>query len=197
MIALGSRQLVLASGSPYRRQLLSRLGVGVLQDSPELDESPLPGEAPEAIAERLAAAKAAAVTAHHPDALVVGSDQVAARGEVIMGKPGDLDRARNQLSGCSGQWVDFHTGLCVIDARTGDSRQGVERFSVKFRELSEEQIERYLLREQPFDCAGSFKAESLGIALFERWRGRDANALIGLPLMLLVDYLTALGIDVI
>lgn len=189
--------LVLASSSVYRRELLQRLQLPFEWHSPDVDETPRPGETPAALAERLAIAKAAALAARFPAHLIIGSDQVASLGGASLGKPGDFATASRQLRACSGRRVDFLTGLCLLDGAGGRVQSGVETFSVVFRQLDERQIENYLQREQPFDCAGSFKVEGLGIALFERLEGADPNSLIGLPLIRLVTMLRAAGVDVL
>ena len=187
--------LVLGSSSPFRRELLGRLGLDFVSDSPDIDEQALPGETPQQLVLRLARAKAAAVAQRHPDALVIGSDQVAitASGEVL-GKPGTRDKAIAQLRASSGSCVTFLTGLCLMNAATGRHQSGCERFRVHFRTLRDDVIERYVDQEQPFNCAGSFKSEGLGIVLFSALEGRDPNALIGLPLIMLTDFLRAEGI---
>lgn len=191
------RELVLGSSSPFRRELLDRLGLDYSCDSPEIDESRLPGETAEQLVLRLAEAKARAVASRHPAALVIGSDQVAVLGGEILGKPGTHENALAQLKAASGREVVFQTGLCVYDAAS--DRALVERvpFKVGFRELSDSQIEHYLQREQPYHCAGSFKSEALGIALFHYMEGEDPNALIGLPLIRLIDLLAELGVDIL
>lgn len=188
-------RLVLGSTSPFRRQLLERLGVGFETASPEIDESRLPGESPEDLVLRLAEAKARAVAAARHHALIIGSDQVACIEGRILGKPGNHDRARLQLQDASGKRVCFYTGLCLLNTDSGRCQLFCEPFHVYFRQLRPEQIERYLSREKPYTCAGSFKSEGLGIALFERLEGDDPNALIGLPLIRLVSMLRAEGID--
>ncbi|MCH8544674.1 MAG: Maf family nucleotide pyrophosphatase [Alcanivorax sp.] len=187
--------LVLASSSPFRRELLGRLGLSFLSDSPDIDEQALPGETPQQLVLRLARAKAAAVAQRHPEALVIGSDQVAitADGEVL-GKPGTRDKAIAQLRASSGRSVTFLTGLCLMNAATRRYQNGCERFKVHFRTLTDDVIERYVDQEQPFNCAGSFKSEGLGIVLFSALEGRDPNALVGLPLIMLTDFLRAEGI---
>lgn len=185
--------LVLASTSPYRRQLLERLGLPFTTAAPEVDERPRPGESPQVLVLRLAEAKARAVASTHPNALVIGSDQVACIDEDILGKPGDRARAIAQLERASGQIVVFQTGLCLLNTASGRARTLVEPFRVHFRHLDRQQIEGYVDREQPFDCAGSFKSEGLGIALFERLEGDDPNTLIGLPLIRLVSLLESEG----
>lgn len=190
-------KLVLASTSPFRKDLLQRLGLAFETASPEVDESPLPGESPEALVARLAEAKAAAVAARFPDALVIGSDQVSVRDGEILGKPGTRERAVEQLAAAAGKEVRFVTGLCLLDTRSGVRRTDVVPFTVRFRRLTRAQIERYVDREEPLNCAGSFKSEGLGIALFESMHGDDPSALIGLPLIRLVGMLEAAGVDVL
>lgn len=189
--------LVLASGSAYRRALLEKLGLPFAWESPDVDETARPGESAQALVERLARAKAGALAGRYPRHLIIGSDQVACLDGQILGKPGDAANARRQLRAASGRRVDFFTGLCLLDSATGECRSLVEPFAVIFRSLTDENIERYLERDRPFDCAGSFKSEGLGIALFERLEGSDSNALIGLPLIRLVDLLAQAGVEVI
>lgn len=184
-----SPRLVLASTSPYRRALLERLGVPFLTAAPEVDETRRADEPPQVLVLRLAEAKARAVARHFPDALVIGSDQVACLDDAVLGKPGDRATAIAQLSRASGRTVLFQTGLCLLDARSGQAQTLVEPFHVHFRTLTRAQIEGYVDRERPFDCAGSFKSEGLGIALFRRLEGDDPNALVGLPLIRLVALL--------
>lgn len=190
-------ELVLASTSPYRRELLSRLKVPFAVTSPEVDETPLPGERPDATALRLAVAKAKAVAAGHPDALIIGSDQVAMLGDMQLGKPGSHDRALEQLRMMRGRTVVFHTALCLYNSRSGNTQAKVVPFEVQFRNYDDALIERYLAKEQPYNCAGSAKAEGLGIALIARMSGDDPNALIGLPLIALIDMLRNEGFDVV
>lgn len=191
------RRLVLASTSRYRRELLARLGLPFTTRAPDCDETPLPGEAPTALVERLARAKAASVAAREPHALVIGSDQVAVLDGAILGKPGDHPRAVAQLAAAAGRRVEFLTGLCLHDGVSGRVQCDVVPYAVEFRALTAAQIEAYLRHEQPYDCAGSFKSEGLGIALFERLDGDDPNALIGLPLIRLVRMLEAAGVTVL
>ncbi len=189
--------ILLASSSPYRRRLLEQLGIAFEWASPAVDETPLSGETPQALVTRLAQTKARALAANYPEHLIIGSDQVACLDGRILGKPGNLTNAHRQLRACSGRRVEFLTGLCVLSGRNSSSDTVVEPFAVVFRDLNDAQIDRYLAREQPIDCAGSFKAEGLGIALLERLEGNDPNALIGLPLIRLVTLLQRAGIEVI
>ncbi|BCU06810.1 Maf family protein [Allochromatium tepidum] len=186
--------LILASTSPYRRALLERLGLPFSTAAPDVDEHRHPSESPADLVRRLAEAKARAVALNHPDALIIGSDQVACLDDAILGKPGDHQTAITQLERASGRCVLFQTGLCVLDARSGQVQTLVEPFRVHFRVLSRARIEGYLERERPYDCAGSFKSEGLGIALFERLEGDDPAALIGLPLIRLIPLLEAAGL---
>ncbi|MBL3589690.1 MAG: septum formation inhibitor Maf [gamma proteobacterium endosymbiont of Lamellibrachia anaximandri] len=191
------RTLVLGSTSPFRRELLNRLGIAFETASPEIDESPVPGEAPEALVTRLARLKAEAVRESWPDALIIGSDQVATIDGEILGKPGSHERAVEQLSKAAGKRVTFSTGLCLLNSRTGNTQICCEPFHVYFRQLGQQAIEHYLQREQPYNCAGSFKSEGLGITLFEKMEGDDPNSLIGLPLIRLVDMLANEGWDIL
>ena len=186
-------RIVLASTSRYRAELLRRLLDDFEQIAPDVDERALPDETPAARAVRLAAAKAAAVSKDRRHALVIGSDQVAALGGNVLHKPGSVENARQQLHTSAGKTVDFFTGLCVIDARHGRSQTCTDHTRVGFRELSDAEIERYVARERPLDCAGSFKSEGAGIALFERIESEDPTALIGLPLIALARMLRQAG----
>ncbi|MFU8838255.1 MAG: Maf family protein [Thiohalomonadaceae bacterium] len=190
-------KIVLASTSPFRRELLNKLGLAYETDAPDIDESALPGEMPEQLVARLAEQKARAVATRHPDSLIIGSDQVAVNGDQILGKPGTHDKAVAQLLAASGKGVRFLTGLCLYNSTSGKAQVCVEPFEVVFRQLSMEQIENYLQAEQPYNCAGSFKSEGLGIALFERLLGEDPNSLIGLPLIRLIRMLEQEGMAVI
>ena len=183
------RRLILASSSVFRRKLLQQLQLPFTSVSPDADETPLPGESGDSLAGRLARLKARTVAAQQTNSLVIGSDQVAVLNGELIGKPGNHARAVEQLSRACGKTVMFYTGLCLIDSASGREQLIVEPFEAMFRELSDEQIERYLKREQPYDCAGSFRVEALGIALFERLHGDDPNSLIGLPLIRLVQML--------
>jgi septum formation protein len=186
-------RLVLGSTSRYRADLLRRLTPGFEQSAPGTDERPLAGEAPAQRALRLAIAKAEATAAGCGDALVIGSDQVAELDGLILDKPGTVDRARAQLTASSGRDVHFHTALCLLDARDGRRHTHVDHTRVRFRELTATEISRYVEREQPLDCAGSFKCEGLGISLFESIDNRDPSALIGLPLIALSRMLREAG----
>lgn len=185
--------VVLGSTSRYRAELLHRLLPEFTQAAPGVDEAALPDEAPAARALRLAIAKAEAVAQSHPQVLVIGSDQVAELGGHVLDKPGTAERAREQLRASSGRTVHFHTALCLLDARTGERHTHVDLTRAVFRELDESEIDRYVAREQPLDCAGSFKCEALGISLFERIETTDPSALIGLPLISLARLLRVAG----
>ena len=191
------RQLVLASTSPFRRELLSRLGIPFETANPQTDESPLSGETPENTALRLSEAKARAVAHLYPDALIIGSDQVAILEGKVYGKPGTHDKAVRQLQAMRGKTVDFFTGLCLLDSKTGKARVSGIPTLVAFRNLCDEEIENYLIKEQPYNCAGSAKSEGLGIAIIARMQGDDPNALIGLPLIALCDLLKDAGYPVL
>jgi len=194
---LGEVDLVLGSTSRYRRELLARLTPSFRVHAPAVDEAPRAGEAPAPLARRLAAAKAQAVAAACPGALVIGSDQVAELDGIALGKPGTVEAACAQLRACSGRTVGFHTALCVVDARDGTMRvhADADLTRVVFRPIDEGAIARYVEAERPLDCAGSFKAEGLGITLFERIESTDPTALIGLPLIALARLLRATGIE--
>ena len=188
--------LVLASTSPFRKALLQRLGLHFETCSPDVDETRLEGESAESLVQRLSEAKARAVAISHPDALIIGSDQVAVCEGDVLGKPGDHDNACRQLARLAGHRVTFLTGLCLYNAATQVSRVDLIPYHVTFRQLTAQQIDRYLRAEQPYNCAGSFKSEALGISLFESMEGEDPNALIGLPLIRLVSWLNEAGIEV-
>jgi septum formation protein len=191
--------LILASSSPYRRELLARITPRFRQVAPCIDETPRPGEPAGRLAARLALAKARALVQSERNGLLIGSDQVADLDGTMVGKPGDADGAIAQLLASSGRVVTFHTALCVIDTRLPRPRayRAIDRTRVHFRALHRDEVERYVERERPLDCAGSFKAEALGIALFERITTQDPTALIGLPLIALCRLLGKVGIDVI
>ncbi|CBL46908.1 Maf-like protein [gamma proteobacterium HdN1] len=182
-------QIVLGSSSPFRKQLLEKLGVPFVCCSPEVDETPFENEAPEALVRRLALLKAEAVANLYPQALIIASDQVSVLNGQINGKPGNREAAIRQLEASSGQTVVFYTSLCVYDALTQRYELGVEPFSVHFRTLNRDQIARYVDHDSPLNCAGSFKSEGFGITLFKSFEGKDPNTLIGLPLILLVEML--------
>ncbi len=177
------RPLWLASTSRYRRALLARLGVEFQVAAPAVAETRLSGEAPAELARRLALAKARAVAEQHPDALVIGSDQVCALGDQVLGKPGDAAAARAQLTAQSGRVVTFHTAVALVGIAAGCWRQHVDATRCTFRVLEAAEIATYVAAEAPLDCAGSFKVEGLGIALFERVDSADPTALVGLPLI--------------
>jgi septum formation protein len=187
------RRLILASTSRYRRDLLARLGLPFDVAAPSTDEAAIPGEAPVRMAERLAAAKARSIGADR--AVVIGSDQVASLDGELLRKPGTHDAALRQLEACQGKTVLFHTGALVLDTATGRSWSHVDQTEVRFGRLERPALERYLAIEQPYDCVGSFKAEALGVVLFERIDSRDPTALIGLPLIWLTAALRSAGID--
>ena len=184
-----SSKLILASTSPFRRAILDKLGVPFDVAAPETDETPRANETPQQLVERLAIAKAKAIADLRNEGLVIGSDQVAVNDNVILGKPGDHATAVKQLQAASGKRITFYTGLCLMNAATGHIQSEVVPFHVIFRSLSDSQIENYLQKEQPYNCAGSFKSEALGICLFEKLEGDDPNTLIGLPLIRLVRML--------
>ena len=187
--------LVLASTSPYRRELLARLKIPFAIASPNVDEAPLADEEPAPLALRLACSKAEAVRYAWPDALIIGSDQVAVVGNTILGKPGNFDNSASQLKQMRGERVQFHTAVCVLNTRTALQQTALVTITVHMREYSDEQIERYVLSETPYDCAGSARIEGLGIALVEKLDGDDPTALIGLPLIALCKMLRNEGIQ--
>jgi septum formation protein len=187
------RHLILASSSPYRRELLQRLQLPFSVVAPDVDEHRQPGETPHSLAQRLACEKAAAVAARHPDAWVIGADQTASlHGHDVLGKPGNHDAAVLQLRAASGRSVVFHSGVCLISPNSTQEHDVVST-EVRFRTLSELEIERYLRAETPYDCAGSAKAEGLGVSLLQAQHGSDPSALIGLPLIRLCEMLRAAG----
>ena len=190
------RTLVLASTSPFRRELLQRLGITFETLAPDVDESRLEDERPEALVLRLSEAKARAGASHYPEALIIGSDQVAVCGDEVLGKPGNHAAACAQLRRLAGQRVSFLTGLCLYDAASDTVLVDLIPYQVVFRRLTDQQIDRYLKIEQPYNCAGSFKSEGLGISLFESMHGEDLNALIGLLLIRLMSWLNTSGIDI-
>ncbi len=189
------RKLVLASASPYRRQLLQRLMPSFQCQDPDIDESRRAGEAAPALVQRLAMSKAQRIAPNFDNALIIGADQVACLGDEILGKPGSFAPARDQLRRCSGETVTFYTGLCLLDTNNRDYDLDCETYRVQFRKLSLQEIDAYLRAEQPYDCAGSFKSEGLGINLFEALEGKDPNTLVGLPLITLARWLRRRGVN--
>lgn len=194
---MNNTKLVLASSSPYRRELLERLGIPFEVLAPEVDETPLEDEPAPTLVERLSISKAKAAAEKFPDALIIGSDQVAVHNGRIVGKPHTHDNAVQQLREASGSRITLYTGLALLNATTGNVQSEVVPFHVVFRPLTKEQIENYLRKEQPYKCAGSVRAEGLGISLLERFEGEDPNTLIGLPLIRLVRMLEKEGVQVI
>jgi MAF protein len=191
------RTLVLASTSSFRKALLEKLNIPFICAKPEVDESAYDDEQPQDLVERLAIAKAKRVAKQFPDALIIGSDQVAYCHSKILGKPHHFDNAVKQLSSFSGQCITFYTGLCVYDSKNDKFSSLVEPFKVYFNKLSQQDISQYLHAEQPYQCAGSFKSEGLGICLFERLEGDDPNSLIGLPLIQLNKLLQQHDFDIL
>jgi MAF protein len=191
------RNLILASSSPFRRQILDKLQLKYACISPDIDESPIANETPENLVARLAIEKAQKVAKTEPDSLIIGSDQVAVLGNEILGKPHTHENAVKQLQKLSGHTVTFLTGLALINSKSGKVQSETVPFKVVFRTLTDEMIEHYLHAEQPYNCAGSFKSEALGIVLFERLEGEDPNTLIGLPLIRLVRMLEKEGLNVL
>jgi septum formation protein len=194
---LNSQPLILASTSSYRSELLARLHIPFQTAAPDVDETPLPDESARQTSWRLSRAKAQAVAAHYPDALIIGSDQVALLGDRLLGKPLTHDNAVRQLRAMRGQAVTFFTALTLFNARSGDIQTEVAVNRVNYRELTDAQIENYLFKEQPYQCAGSVKSEGLGIALISSMEGDDPNALVGLPLILLVNMLFRQGVAIL
>ena len=191
------KKLVLASTSPFRKAILEKLGLAFDTCSPNVDEAHLKDESPTQLVERLSILKAQAVIEGNPDSLIIGSDQVAVIDEEILGKPGNHENAIKQLKNASGKRVTFLTGLCLLNASTGKYQVEVVPFHVVFRTITDSQIENYLKKEQPYNCAGSFKSEALGICLFDKLEGDDPNTLIGLPLIRLTRMLEKEGVHAI
>ena len=191
------KKLILASSSPFRRELLSRLGLPFDWASPQADEAPHPDEHPQQLAMRLAQTKAQSVAGDYPNALIIGSDQVAVIGDEMIGKPGSYKKAVDILSMASGQVMKFYTAVCVLNGTTGKTQLDVVPFSVRFRQLDNKAITNYVSREQPYNCAGAFKSEGLGIVLLESMHGDDPTALIGLPLIRLTQMLEQEGISIL
>jgi len=190
-------RLVLASTSPFRRELLARLGVPFEVCAPDVDETPLPGEAPDATAGRLSIAKARAVALRFPDALIIGSDQVAILDGQQLGKPGSHVKAVAQLRAMRGKTLEFHTALTLLNAKNGRSQTATVPVRLVMRDVSDAQIEAYLRKDQPYNCCGSARSEALGIALIARYETEDPNALVGLPLIKLTEMLANEGLDVL
>jgi septum formation protein len=192
-----SPHLILASSSPYRRELLDRLQLPFTCISPEVDETPVTGEQPADLVRRLSRLKAAAVASKCTrEALVIGSDQTACLGDSTLGKPGTTDRAREQLQRMRGRQVEFLTGICVVRTSDDMEQTDVVRVAIQFRNYSDAEIERYIARDQPLNCAGSFRCEALGISLVAAMHCNDPTAIIGLPLIRLCEMLRAAGMDV-
>lgn len=191
------KTLVLGSTSPFRKSILEKLNIPFECAKPNIDEGPIENETPIALVERLAIEKAQAVVNEYSNALIIGSDQVAVHNNKILGKPHTHEKAVKQLTAFSGNKVTFYTGLCLLDSVTGKYSSLVEPFHVHFKQLSVEAINSYLYAEQPYQCAGSFKSEGLGICLFEKLEGEDPNTLIGLPLIKLTEMLQTHGLNVL
>lgn len=191
------QQLILGSSSPFRADLLNKLNLSFIQVSPDIDETPKTDETATELVERLATGKALEIAKTHPEGLIIGSDQVAVIDKTILGKPGNHQNAMAQLKQASGRDVTFLTGLALYNAKTERMQSLVEPFSVHFRNLTENQIDFYLKKEQPYQCAGSFKSEGFGISLFSKLVGDDPNSLIGLPLIRLIELLNNETIDIL
>ena len=192
-----SRQLVLASTSPYRKELLKRLGVDFTTAAPDVDETPLQSESADATSLRLAIAKARVLATTFPNSLIIGSDQVALLHGEQLGKPGTHERAVAQLKAMRGQTLVFHTALCLYNTSTGSTQTAIDETRVVMRDYSDEQIETYLQREQPYNCAGSAKTEGLGVVMIARIENNDPTAIIGLPLIELVTMLNNEGFAIL
>ena len=188
--------LILASSSPYRKELLQRLHIEFECISPDIDESSLENEQPGAYVQRLAIEKAAEIGKSYPNSLIIGSDQCCVNNNIILGKPRDRDNAIEQLSAASGKCIEFLTGVSIQHPQSGWHQEWMDTFTVEFRELTLDEIKRYLDAEQPFNCAGSFKSEKLGISLCQSMRGDDPTALIGLPLIRVAQCLREFGLQV-
>ena len=189
--------LVLASTSPYRKAILKKFAIPFETASPDIDETALPKEHPEDLVQRLAQSKAKKVAQHYPNHLIIGSDQVASIDDKILGKPHTFENAMSQLEIINGRSVTFYTGLSLYNSQSKKAHVLCDKFHVHFKTLNEQQRSNYLKKEQPFNCAGSFKSEGLGIALFEKLEGDDPNSLIGLPLIRLIELLHKEGLDVL
>jgi septum formation protein len=197
MNSINSQPLILASTSAYRKELLARLNIPFQTAAPNVDETPLPDESAKQTSWRLSRTKAQAVAADYPNGLIIGSDQVVLLGDQQLGKPLNHDNATRQLRAMRGQSVTFYTSLTLLNSHTGNTQTDVAVNRVTYREVTDEQIENYLLKEQPYHCAGSIKSEGLGIALISSIEGDDPNALVGLPLILLVSMLSRQGVAII
>lgn len=189
------KPLILASTSPFRQTLLSKLGLPFITAAPKCDETPQPGEAAQELVQRLALAKARALATRYPESWIIGSDQVCVLDGAIAGKPHTIEKACQQLALASGNIITFYTGLALIQPASAQQSVICEPFKVHFRTLNESEIRHYVEKEQPLNCAGSFKSEALGICLFERLEGRDPNTLVGLPLIALNELLRKVGIN--
>ncbi|MFA6121596.1 MAG: Maf family nucleotide pyrophosphatase [Sideroxydans sp.] len=194
---MNSQPIILASTSIYRSQLLSTLQIPFKTASPDVDETPLAGESARKTSERLSKLKAQAVAQQFPDALIIGSDQVALLEEQQLGKPITHDNAVRQLRSMRGKTVEFFTAVSLFNSHTKEMQTALVETKVDFRDLTDDEIERYLYKEQPYHCAGSAKSEGLGIALIQRIQGDDPNALIGLPLIVLIDMLKKQGVNIL
>lgn len=190
------RNIVLASSSTYRSQILGKLPLTFTCRGGAVDETPYPNELPRDLAVRLSIAKAHAAAQTHPNHLIIGSDQVAACGDILLGKPGNRVQALQQLKVQSGNKASFYTGICLLDSHSGIFKTDLDICHVYFKNLNEDQLNRYLDREQPYECAGSFKSEGFGIALFSKIEGEDPNALVGLPLIKLIGLLNQFGLAI-
>ena len=190
-------ELILGSTSIYRRELLERLKIPFRVEAPDIDETPFAHETPQQLVARLSLEKARSVAANNPGSLVIGSDQVAVHGNRIVGKPHTHDKAMQQLTEANGKEIMLYTGLSLVNADSGEAQTEVIPYQVVFRKLTVQQLESYLLKEQPYHCAGSVKSEGLGIALLERFEGDDPNTLIGLPLIRLIRMLENFGVNII
>ena len=191
------QKLVLASTSPFRQAILQKLNIKFDTCDPQVDETPQHNETPQQLVTRLAEEKARSVSIKYPNSLIIGSDQVAVHDKEIVGKPRDHQDAVEQLRFASGKSITLYTGLALINSNSGKVQSIVDPFTIHFRQLTEEQIANYLKKDQPYNCAGSVKSESLGVALFERFEGDDPNSLIGLPLIRLVRMLENEGINLL
>ncbi len=196
-MAIPQPRLILASGSPYRRELLARLGAEFAVIPADADERRQPDEPPAALAARLAHAKATAVAASRPDAVIIGSDQVAALGDRVLGKPGDRTNAAKQLAACSGATVTFYTAVCLLHPNGSGKAEHTDITRVQFRDLDAAEIDAYLTLDEPWDCAGSFRAEAHGVLLFHAIENQDPTALIGLPLIWLGNALRQTGVKLL